>query len=174
MNIFSKIRNLVVLSHSQKSGAGFTLIEILIYVTILAVIVVLATSAIISVFHAFLRMRVERSLAENGDIALERMVRDIRSAANVDTTVSVFGSSPGILKVGTSKFYLSGAALELDDGVNPPSDLTSDVVVTSLIYYKSTNTNSSLITILLTLQSGTGNYTQTKNFYASAVLRGAY
>ncbi len=114
-------------------------------------------------------------MTSNGEFVLERMARSIRASSNVDGATSVFGISPGTLKVGTNKFYLSGGTLKLDDG-STIQDLSSDASVTSLKFYDSASgsTGSHLIKIELTLQTGSGKFLESKNFFASAVIRGAY
>ena len=61
---------------------GYTLLETVIYVGILAVIAVLALGSILSVYKAFGKTKIERKLALNGDIAVERMVRSVREFRN--------------------------------------------------------------------------------------------
>ena len=70
---------------------GYTLLETVVYVSILAVIVVLSLGSILSVYQAYGKIKVERKLAQNADVALERMVREIRAATTTDAGVSVFG-----------------------------------------------------------------------------------
>ena len=148
--------------------------ETVIYVGILAVIAVLALGSILSVYKAFGKTKIERKLALNGDIAVERMVRSVRSATSTDTSVSVFGIHPGILKIGETKFSLLGSVLQVTENGEAPQDLTSDVNVSSLVFYRTVSANSEIIKIELALQAGTGIFQKSKNFYGSAVLRGAY
>jgi len=149
-------------------------LETVIYVGILAVIAVLALGSILSVYKAFGKTKIERKLALNGDIAVERMVRSVRSATSTDTSVSVFGIHPGILKIGGTKFSLLGSVLQVTENGEAPQDLTSDVNVSSLVFYRTVSANSEIIKIELALQAGTGIFQKSKNFYGSAVLRGAY
>lgn len=158
---------------------GYALLEIVIYVAILAVIAVLVVGSVLSVYQAFVKMRVERKLALNGDVAMETLIRDIRAASGYDTGVSVFGASPGVLKINaqnsTEKFFLSGTVLQTQKGAAPAENLTSsDVKVASLIFYATSTVNSKMVTIRMSLQAGGGVFQKTKNFYGSAVMRGVY
>lgn len=158
---------------------GYTLLEIVIYAAILAVIAILVVGSVLSIYQAFAKTRVERKLVLNGDIALETMIRGIRSATSSDTAVSVFGSSPGILQINadnsTEKFSLSGTTLQIKRGASAAENLTSsDVSVTSLIFYATSTANSKMITVRISLQAGSGVFQKTKNFYGSAVMRGSY
>ncbi|MDP3934714.1 MAG: type II secretion system protein [Candidatus Giovannonibacteria bacterium] len=152
---------------------GYTLLETVIYVSILAVIAVLALGSILSVYKAFGKTKVERRLALNGDVAMERMLRDIRSATSTDIAVSAFKTNPGILKIGWTKFSLLGSVLRVTES-GQAADLTSDINVTNLMFYRTVSANSEIIKIEMTLQAGTGIFQKSKNFYGSAVLRGIY
>ena len=153
---------------------GYTLLETVVYVGILAVIAVLALGSILSVYRAFGKTKVERRLALNGDVAIERMVRGIRGATSTDVAASVFGANPGILKIGGTKFSLLGSVLQVAESGGAPQDLTSDANVSNLVFYRTVSANSEIIKIEMTLQAGTGIFQKSKNFYGAAVLRGAY
>lgn len=153
---------------------GYTLLEIVIYVSILAVIAIMALGSILSVYKAFGKTKVERRLALNGDVAMERMLRDIRSATGTDVSASGFGANPGILKIGGTKFSLLGSVLRVAENGGAAQNLTSDVDVSNLVFYRSVSANSEIIKIEMTLQAGTGIFQKSKNFYGSAVLRGIY
>ena len=139
---------------------GYTLLETVVYIAILALIAVMALGSIFSIYRALSQTLVERKLTLNGDIALETMIREIRAASSVDPS-SVLGTNPGTLKIGSKTF-------------SPSNFTTSDVGVTNLIFYASSTANSAIVKIELSLQAGGGVFQKTKNFYGSAVMRGAY
>ena len=154
---------------------GYTLLETVVYVSILAVIILLSFSSILSIYQAYGKVKVERKLTGNADVALERMVREIRAATTTDAGVSVFGSSPGTLKIGNVKFSLSANTLRVEEGQGSPAPLTaSDVKINSLIFYRATTSESEIIKIEMALETGSGLFKKGRNFYGSAVLRGAY
>src|SRR3989344_3109229 len=139
---------------------GYTLLEIVVYVSILAVVAVLVVGSILSIYQAFAKTRVERRLALNGDVALETIIRDVRAAESFDAGISVFGTNPGVLQINIG---------------GPTENLTSsDVSVTNLIFYATSTDNSKMIRVEFTLEAGSGKFQKTKNFYGSAVMRGAY
>ncbi|KKT29538.1 hypothetical protein A3G55_01390 [Candidatus Giovannonibacteria bacterium RIFCSPLOWO2_12_FULL_44_25] len=157
---------------------GYTLLEIVVYVSILAVVAVLVVGSILSIYQAFAKTRVERRLALNGDVALETIIRDVRAAESFDAGISVFGTNPGVLQINiggsTEKFSLSDVVLQIQKG-GPAENLTSsDVSVTNLIFYATSTDNSKMIRVEFTLEAGSGKFQKTKNFYGSAVMRGAY
>lgn len=158
---------------------GYSLLEVVIYVSSLALIALLVIGSILSVYRAFLKTKVERRIVADGDIAIETMVRSARSSTGVDAVASIFGVSPGVLKLNSIKFSLSGTVLQVQYGAGAVQDLTSpDSRVTKLVFYRdfssSSSVSSDIIKIEMTLQSGTGQFLKSKNFYGSAVLRGEY
>ncbi len=154
---------------------GYTLIETLVYSVIIALILVAVVGSIFSVYKNFAKLRVDRRLSQNGDVAMERILRTVRESAAVDLGQSTFNLTPGALQVDSTKFYLDGQALKVEENGGPAQNLTSDADVTSLIFYRqSTSTPSQIIKIEFSLSAGEGQFLKTKNFYGSAVMRGAY
>lgn len=156
--------------------SGYSLLEVLVYLSILAVMTIFVVDSTLSIYRAFLNIRVERQLSINGDVVIETVVRSIRAATSTDVASSVFGTNPGVLRLGAKTFSLSGETLQMLEGGGPAKKLTSGVRVRSLVFYRSlaTTTNSELIKIELGLEGGTGVFMKSKNFFASSVLRGTY
>lgn len=154
---------------------GYTLLETVVYVSILAVIVVLALGSILSIYQAYGKIKVERKLTQNADVALERMIRAIRAATTTDAGASVFGLNPGALKIGNTTFAISANTLQVKEGGAAFQNLTtSDVKVNNLIFYRETSLESEIIKIEMALEAGSGLFKKNKNFYGSAVMRGIY
>ncbi len=163
----------------KRQTRGYTLIEMVIYVALVGAMAIFVISSVIYVYRAFVSARLERTISQNADVALESMVREIRAASSTDPAVSVFKTHPGVLQIGQKKFFLAGSILQLQNGSASPQPLTTaDVQVTNLIFYDasttSTTTPSEIVTIRMSLQAGTGILARTRNYFASAVLRGEY
>ncbi len=158
---------------------GNTLLETVVYVAILAAMALLSINAILIAYRTMGVLRIDRTISSNGDVALETMIREIRNASSIDAGTSIFNSSPGVLKIGTKTFSRSGTTLQEQDGSNPIQSLTSsDVAVTSITFYhmatSSASLQSEIVSMRMTIQAGKGYYSRTKQFFASAVLRGEY
>ena len=152
---------------------GYTLLEMLIYVGLLAAMAILVTASAIYIFRFFGIVRIERRLALQGDTVLETMVREIRKTSRVDESASVFGNNPGKLVLQDVTFAISGGVLQMTkDGQT--DDLTRNVSVTRFVVYRAISSVSELITIRMTLQAGSGALLRSKNYFASAVTRGTY
>ncbi|MEK9175184.1 MAG: hypothetical protein AAB795_01175 [Patescibacteria group bacterium] len=164
--------------NSFNNKNGYSLIETVVYVALIAVMLIISTSSIISVYRTFGVLRTERKISINGETAIETMIRDIRAATSTSVTSSVFGTNPGVLRMNSIKFSLNGTTqLYKQDGSNSPQPITgSDVRVTNLVFYRAQSpvVLSELITVNMTIEAGGGSFTKSVPFSGSAVLRGSY
>src|SRR4051812_40338797 len=76
---------------------GFSLFEMIIYITIAAVMMIFVVQIVISITKGYTDIRLTRDIENSAMISLDRMTRDIRSATAIDTAQSQFGVSPGRL-----------------------------------------------------------------------------
>src|SRR3989338_582754 len=164
---------------------GFTLIEIIIYVALLAAIVLSAVEIVLISARSVSEMWVERRIFTAGEGAMETILRDIRQSTDIALGSSTFGTNPGALALripqdpGSSTiitriFSLSSERLQKnDDGASelltPP-----EARITSLIFWNSATTTSSLVSVKLTIESGDQKNYKSHAFYGSAVLRAKY
>lgn len=86
----------------RKEQSGFTLIELVIYISLLFVILFAAGLFIFSLFQATAYNRAQETLLESGSGAMERLVREVHAASAIYTPTSVFSSTPGQLSIETS------------------------------------------------------------------------
>lgn len=179
MNTFSSINK------EHKCIKGFSLIEIIIYIAILAVISVLVVETIVGASEVFGKARVKRALTLEGRSAMERMMREIRLATSVDTVGSVFGGHPGRLKLNTvvsssdstptvREFLISGKNVVLREGSQDISLLSSASTTNLVFRYIQSGDTSEAIKIELGIEDGAGRNFIHANFYSTAVLRGSY
>ncbi|MES3005216.1 MAG: prepilin-type N-terminal cleavage/methylation domain-containing protein [Patescibacteria group bacterium] len=89
---------------SLKNNKGFTLIEIMVAVSIFAVIMVISAGAIISIFDSNRKSQSLRTVMDNVSLTMESMVRNIRFGTNYHCDITVgtrtqpldcFGASGG-------------------------------------------------------------------------------
>jgi len=125
---------------------GFTLMEMVIYIAILAIIVVLVVSSVLAMSKSLSGIQTSRKINNFAETSMERIIREIRFANNVDVSGSTFGVNPGTLKLNTInpvneipttvEFYQSGDNLMIKEGLGAPEDITpSSLSVTNLIFY---------------------------------------
>src|SRR3989338_8641633 len=111
-------------NYKPQASHGYTLVEAIIYVAILAGLAVVFISLLFTMTRSYAQFRLERDIASSASLGLGRLVREARSAASVDPA-SVLGSHPGRLRLNTTDenglaitldFYLSAGALMVKEG----------------------------------------------------------
>jgi prepilin-type N-terminal cleavage/methylation domain-containing protein len=128
---------------SQVRNKGFTLLEMIIYVVIFAIILFVMVQLFWQVQLSDIKGRVSRETKENASQVMEIFKHYVRQADDMNTGDSVFDSNPGVLSLeddGTviidtyTKDVMVGEGtqtirkLRLTEGGNPALDLTSDHV----------------------------------------------
>lgn len=167
-----------------KSGAGFSLIEMLVYVTILSALFILVVNTLLVVNRSYSTIKVTNDINNSAIVSLERFVREIRLANSIDLSDSVFGTNPGRLVLNTTDsignplildFYVESNDLKLKkDGVLSGSLILDDVDITNLVFINTSTTTSSSVKIEMTLETSNKGANKSEKFYSSAVLRGSY
>jgi type II secretory pathway pseudopilin PulG len=167
-----------------KNGTGFSLIEMLAYVTILSIVFILIVNTLLIVTSSYSSIKVANDLNNSALISIERLVREVRLAHSIDLAQSVFNTSPGRLVLNTVDsvgmplvldFYVENNILKLKKDGALFGPLTRDNVdVTNLVFTNTSTTTSSSIKMEITLETSDSDVTKTEKFYSSTVLRGSY
>ena len=165
------------MKQKTKNKNGFTLLEILIYASLLVLLIVLMANAVASLSHLISDAKTERALRSSAEAAMERIAREIRFAETTGAA-SVFDANPGTLALTsidpfteaaqTITISVSSGRVTLQKDANPVEYLTSDnVSVSNLTFRHITNgSTSESVRTELTID-GT-------NFYTTTVLRRSY
>jgi len=134
---------------TTKSGAGFTLIEVLVYIGILSIIVPAIFSFLIWSIHSSTKAKVMRETLDNARRAMEIMVYEIKEARTIydptststQLSLETLHYLPGGERTTYIDFYLCGTQLCLKKesqnpiALTPPIALTSDKVeVSNLVF----------------------------------------
>lgn len=163
-------------NHKQQ---GYSLIELVIYIALFALISVVIVNALIMVMRTYASAQGYRRLQTNGELIMERVVREIRDASVVSGN-SVYGVNSGTLSLSgtdssgtahTAVFSVSNGALVLNENGTSANLSTSEVVVSTFIVRHITTTNGEGIKVELTLATTNGHIVSVP-FYATAMLRG--
>lgn len=133
---------------------GFTLIEILVYVAVLAILVSAVSSYFLWMSHSNIKIRAMREVLDNARRTMEIMTYEIKEAKSIYTPTSSFDSHPGQLSLEIKKylpegettsyidFYLCGNQLCLKKESQNPITLTSDrVEVNNLVFSQVVTSN---------------------------------
>src|SRR3989344_1436474 len=172
---------------------GYTLVEALIYLVILAFLSYAVVSSLLVMRQSFFAVRRTQSLQEAGTVVMERLVREIRLATSTNVVASTFNSSPGKLGLNSAdssdnpalvQFVLSNPAavlgvssqivtLQIGDAL--AENLHPDYInATNLVFRLINTSHSQAVKIELTLADLRAGPVLSGEFYGTAVLRSSY
>jgi Tfp pilus assembly protein PilW len=163
---------------------GFTLVETIVYVAMLALILLVVVNTVISISSSYASTKVYADIDQNAATAMERIVREIRGATSIDSTDSTLGSSPGRLVLNTTDasgnpttvdFYLNNGILKLNEGGSYTGPLTASTTdITTLEFQQLSSGISTAVRVAMTISATEGHYTAQENFYDTVILRNSY
>jgi Tfp pilus assembly protein PilW len=158
--------------------SGYTLVELLVYLVIFILISVAVIQSLVYSMKTYATAQAYRRLQSNGELIMERIVREIRDADAFGGT-SVYDTTPGMLVLyGTDEssasytrtFTLSGNQVQIIDSSGTNAIASNEVVINSLIFRKITTAAGEGVKIELTLTTANG-YINSASFYDTAFLR---
>lgn len=164
----------------NSSKKGYTLLETVVYVGIFIVILVAVLDMLVTLSKSFARVRAYNEVRVSGMNAMERMAREIRTAASRDS-----GSEDDDLLLNTTDSVGTPKIVELywdttvknvnivDDGVNKGSLTGSSTEVTSLLFRNASTTKGDVIKIEMIVRSKKITNVAV-NFYDTIIMRGGY
>ena len=160
----------------QNKNRGFSLIESLIYIAILAIMTTLIVNMLIVTVRSYNNLKISRNINNSMIMSLERITRSIKSADNVLVLESTFDTHPGVLTLQagatTTEFYLSGGTLRVKENTIDTGSLTQqNLSVDSLVFTLFDNGTSKGVRINMTVSIIYKDTVRTKDFYSFAVLR---
>lgn len=161
--------------HNKKNG-GYSLLELIIYIALFAVISVLIVRSLVTVMKTYAKAQNYRRLQNNGELVMERITREIRNSKSI--TNGVYTTNPGSLTLvqdtegvpQTVEFLVSNTSVQVTvDGSTAPLS-TTQVTVTNLIFRTVVTTQGVGIKTELTLTT-TSAPSSTAKFYSTTLLR---
>lgn len=166
-------------SFSIKNNEGYSLVEMVIYIALLAILMIVVVHAVLSIITSYRNIKAVRDLESTAILSMDRMTRTIRNGTRIDMANSTFGANPGILTIDTGtttdKFYVSGGELQLDENGAYLGRLSlGDTTIKNLIFRLISTSTSEAVKIELEITSGTGSFSQDFKFYDTAIVRGSY
>ena len=128
----------------KKNGAGFTLIETLIYIAIIGGVVATFVNFSLTISDSRNKTYVVQEVQANARTALDLITQNIQSANGINTSISIFGSDPGLLSLSMTSSTLNPTViglseddgiLEMKQGTSASTTITSDELnITNLIF----------------------------------------
>lgn len=156
---------------SKRSDQGFTLMEILVYVSIVVIVAGAITGFGVWAMRVGAKLKAGNDVMDNARRAMEVMTYEIKKSAGVYAPTSVFGAGPGQLSLEQSTtslpgeestfvdFFRCGQALCLKrEGVAPVVLTNEKVVLTDLVFNQMLNSpDNPSIQIYLRLQTASAD-----------------
>lgn len=167
----------------KDSERGVTLIEIIIYFTLLAIMSGVVINSLFSLFSSYGQIKVIQDMETTAILVLDKLNRDIQSAQSVNIAQSSFGIPESYLTLtvpnttggtDTIKYYATSSKIKVDkNGAYLGTLSLSSVSVNNFIIRQITSSSTSAFKVELGLQGTARNSTSTiyKNFYTTAQLR---
>jgi competence protein ComGC len=166
----------------KKKKSGFTLVEALLYVSIISVMLLVLSAFIFSILQSRTKFQTISEVDQQGIQAVQIVSQTIRNSNSI--TVPVQGASGSALTLGLADagknptvFNSAGTNIQIKEGTGAIIPLTnSRVIVSGLSFQNVTKTNTpGIIKFQFTLTgvnpSGRNEYDYAKTFYGSASLR---
>jgi len=146
----------------MKNGAGFTLIETLLYMGIFSILIIVLFTLLTSIFDVQLESQSTAAVASDGRFILNRFAYDIRKAESFTSPASIGGQGP-ILEfqtggmtysytISNGNLILTNSTLGTADQLNSYNTTLSDV---NFLRLSDTNSEHDTISFSFTLESKT-------------------
>lgn len=168
-----------MMKHSHIHHAGFTLIEMLVYLAIFIVVSVAAVGFLLSLDDLIDQYRIETALYRSGTNAMEQILLSIRQGDRVDliNTIQHASSTGKITLENTSTsttLTKSGSELLLEiNSVEYGNVLNSNITVEDFTVYQYSLGDGEFVRVKLELSATQGSTTKSATFYGGASVRGA-
>jgi len=166
---------------NKKIDNGFSVMEIIIYLSIFTVMSIVVINSFIIILSSFSSIRTNHDLLDSGSMAMERITREIRNAKSIDLTGSnsVFESNSGAIRLkdvdGTSYIDITRSTNFLNlskNGTLFGNLLAPNIIVTKLYFRHIVTAKGEAIKIEMILQDKRSKINKTANFYDTVTLRG--
>lgn len=161
---------------------GSTITEIIVYCAILIIVSVFVINSVLILNNSLVNIRLQRRINTNADQSLQRLVREIRLATDINAS-STLNISPGNLSLRTfashtdsapadAEFYLNSGRFVLRKGSSSPVFLTdANVSVTNFLFRSVNSSTSKAVNFEIGLRTtGESNFASS-TFYGTAILR---
>lgn len=168
-----------IISRKHNKNKAFTLIEMMIYISLMTIISLIMVEALMIVLKSNKSSFTEINIRNSGYGAMEGMLREIYSSESIDEISDGVlqmkqNSGANIVRFATS----SASALNFYEGSGTPillGPLTSrDVLVKNLIFTKIDTGKSLAVRIQMELEAEVNGITKNEWFYSTGILRGSY
>lgn len=154
-----------------KSQKGVTLVELLLYMGLLAILLVIMTNLFVSIVELKLESDSTSAIEQDGRFIMSRIIYDINNADSITTPASPGASGGTLVLVNGSEtltYSLSGSNLQLNSSINGSANLnSSEATISGLSFQRlgpSGGRNSIKINFTVTSVTQRKQGTESKNY----------
>lgn len=175
---------MLFLRHNGNRTKGFSLLEVVVYVSLFSTLSVVAMGSLLAMIKSFNALRISRDINDSSVTIMERLTRDIKSATSIDMAGSTFAATPGRLTLNTRnasgtpltvEYYVATSTIRIkENGVDVGSLMSSKTKVEGLVFYLINQGSTVAVKTELHLTSSRGSATDVDHFYDTSILRGSY
>ncbi|OIP80809.1 hypothetical protein AUK45_02985 [Candidatus Peregrinibacteria bacterium CG2_30_44_17] len=170
------------MSMYTKAKKGFTLVELILYLAILAILLPITAFLLLNLQEGAVKARAIRTVSQNGRFAFAQMQLAVRNADTI-TSPSVGATSSSLVLVtddpatNPTSFFVSGTRLMIQEGSSASAVLTElGVQITDLQFQNVSPTGTSgtlrmQFSVSPTSASGNPAYTAGQQFWGTSAIR---
>lgn len=172
------------MNNKLKKQKGFSLIELLVYISSLIIVLMIVINSLLLMSNSYASLKITQKINQTATGILNRIVLDTRWSKGLGGTGSIFNVDAGSLSLnvlddnGDSTevtFYLDGTDLKMKEGLSDPVVLNLPDVKVDKFFLNFVDTGiSKLVKIELELSAERKGKIKTETFYDSVVMRESY
>ncbi len=172
---------------NNKKQKGFTIIESVIYIALLVIMTGALVEAMVKLSVYYRQVNEIVAVESSGINAMDRIIRETRSASSINSAGSAFNISSGALSLNTTnavgsstviKFALAtttGKIMLYEDNASLGPLTSENAFVSSLVFKQYSTTTSAAVKVEMIIDGMSSSTSHvSENFYGTAVLRGSY
>ena len=165
-----------------KNNRGFTLLELLLYISIAGVILLVVSIFLSALLQSRIKNQTVSEVEQQGAYVMQLITQTIRNAEGITSPAQGISNTSLTLDVADltddpTAFDLSSGVIRITEGVGSPVNLTNSRINASGLSFQnlSKTDTAGIIRIIFTLThinpEGRNEYNFSKTFYGSASLR---
>ncbi|MDD2935249.1 MAG: hypothetical protein PHX25_02120 [Candidatus Pacebacteria bacterium] len=168
---------------NNKLMRGFSLLEILIYISVLVLVLFIVINTTLMMFDSYANIKMSQRINQTASGILERVVVETKWSRGLAVSGNVFNSDSGALVLSVvddegnfseKKFFLEGSDLKMMEGVDVVTLNLPGVSVNRFYLSLVDNGISKLVKIEMDLSTQRKDIVKSETFYNSVVMREIY
>lgn len=166
-----------------KSKKGFSVAEIVVYVSLFAIVSLFVVNSLISSSVSFAKTRSNRSLMKNGTLIMERISRELNNANNLSVSGNVFNLHPGEISFSVldendvfveKSFYINeDGRLVLSSGDDTLLVSNENIEIVNFVF-RQINAPLDTIRVELLIRDKRDRSLKVVSFYNTLIIKGSY